>query len=1016
MSDDKDPEDKPKSRSCTTCKQFLTKDPHLDCIVCRSCRRDDTCELCKDWPGERWTEVELEVDRRALQEQQRREERQKKKEASHVPQAGATVEIASEELDYEEDPEEVPGQTVLSTEDPFGGIFQSTEFQSAVASAIATVLAKRPDSSHKQPAYESSSGSSSPRSRSRSPIRLQKSPPRPHTPQRLQKSPPSRLQKSPSRQQESPSRVYPPAGGHRSRSPSRRHKSPSRASRDKSPSRKDSQRYEDSPSRRSRDHRRASQRDDPTYPGLPKSSRDGLYGDDSHGSHGSGYSPYGYYGRASLDNREKGYYYDQGTAREHGEVRNSRGNRDLRGEYRGYQDKFDKYDSRAPPGPTEHRSDRHHGSTAPPDIRDIWLPGTQEGYDTHQRGHRPHRDHGIEFRDRDSRSRGHRSRSREELSRQRLEPRGESSRGGESRHNRRDPYTPEHDRGSKYHNPPPIPAPYGDTRDHESVEYDYQDRYQSSSRAEFRDQERSGGEGDRGGPSHAAGRCPSSPSGHPTKSPGPSAGSSKPSLPSFWDKILPAPVPEINVPPTQESHVLSWDDVGECRPSPSFKPDQSRLMLQDSQGKADSARRKILQDSDPGKQQQEFVITPELGEQIRGLGEPYALELPEESGGKGEDHWRYLSPEVSAPFFAAALIDAKMPVEFPKTEEAEDPELGLARRSTPPKPPRPYIPMVKDLQKYIRSLQDQKSAPRIKWVERSFVAPPEMEKEFFVPPPVPEDCWQQMSLDRYSWCRPDQNPPEGVEGSGPAQIKGPAKAKETPHKVLPWDISRDRELRDLEALARDGLKVANAALITFAHLINGTLDPSRVMSKEAQRRTLFTLKDLEHVSAEHFARLAHRLAMQRKINAVRALSLTRPREFLATPIGPDLFGGKWTELHNLEKERRKARAEADKERQKTAKLSQARQTAAYSQAKNQAKGPPRGGQSQNQSFRVPKAKQQGGPGGGGGQQQKKGPPQGHHDRGGGHPRGGPAARGGRGGGHYGGRGGGPRGGGHQKRK
>ena len=61
-----------------------------------------------------------------------------------------------------------------------------------------------------------------------------------------------------------------------------------------------------------------------------------------------------------------------------------------------------------------------------------------------------------------------------------------------------------------------------------------------------------------------------------------------------------------------------------------------------------------------------------------------------------------------------------------------------------------------------------------------------------------------METDQNSWCKPDKAPPPGVEGGLPA-TKPPQ-----PHKVFKWNEPRDRELRELEQMARDGLRVSNS--------------------------------------------------------------------------------------------------------------------------------------------------------------------------------------------------------------
>ena len=128
-----------------------------------------------------------------------------------------------------------------------------------------------------------------------------------------------------------------------------------------------------------------------------------------------------------------------------------------------------------------------------------------------------------------------------------------------------------------------------------------------------------------------------------------------------------------------------------------------------------------------------------------------------------------------------------------------------------------------------------------------------------------------------------------------------------------WKLRLTRkgtELYDLEAMARDGLRLANTGLLTFSHLMNGLLDPAKQMPKASKIRSLYTLRDLQYVNADHFLRVTQHLAHLRKLNVVRALNLVDHKPFLASLIGPDLFGGMWDELHKKEVERRKEKARA----------------------------------------------------------------------------------------------------------
>jgi hypothetical protein len=111
------------------------------------------------------------------------------------------------------------------------------------------------------------------------------------------------------------------------------------------------------------------------------------------------------------------------------------------------------------------------------------------------------------------------------------------------------------------------------------------------------------------------------------------------------------------------------------------------------------------------------------------------------------------------------------------------------------------------------------------------------------------------------------------------------------------------------------LRLANASLLTFAHIMNGLLDPSRRLPEDVQKRAFFTLRDLGYVSAQHFARIAQNLTTLRRHNACRALNLLNPKPFMDAPVGPDLFGEKWESLYADEVKRRKVRASSQKEKQ-----------------------------------------------------------------------------------------------------
>ena len=244
---------------------------------------------------------------------------------------------------------------------------------------------------------------------------------------------------------------------------------------------------------------------------------------------------------------------------------------------------------------------------------------------------------------------------------------------------------------------------------------------------------------------------------------------------------------------------------------PSFKPDNSHPSYNLEQ--VDQAKRNLFQA--PAQKPQ---LSTQTWRKVCNLGNPY--ELPTEKGAstslaKGRDSATallYLSSRASAPFFAAAIADANMTLSFPEEEE-QDQELGLACRAPPKEAPQPYIPS--------SNLSRPTSGSC-----RNFQASPEAEKEFFTSTEVPKTYCQQMRDNAYSWCQPEKAPPAGVEGAAST-----AYGSSKPQKVFPWNEARDTELHELEALARDGLRLANATMIAFAHILNGSLDPVTAMSQ-----------------------------------------------------------------------------------------------------------------------------------------------------------------------------------------
>ena len=364
------------------------------------------------------------------------------------------------------------------------------------------------------------------------------------------------------------------------------------------------------------------------------------------------------------------------------------------------------------------------------------------------------------------------------------------------------------------------------------------------------------------------------------------------------------PAPKESAPPPAE---LSLENYRDYPDTPGLRPDYSQP-LYDTQER-DAAKRNLFQEESGGHRPRR--PSSEVWHKVTKLGIPYEVHEEDRLAAAKSNTSRYLSAKTSAPFFAAAMVDANMELSFPPEEE-EDQELGMASRTTPKTTPRPYIPVLKSLQTNVRQLQSSLNVPRHKWHADNFPAPPEVEKEFFQPAEVPKSCWQQMRDDAFSWCHPQKDPPAGVEGADSSK-PGPSK----PHKVSPWNESRDTELFKLEALSRDGLRLANASMVAFAHLLNGSLDPSKQMSEKARKHAFYTVNDLIHVQASQFARISHKIALLRKLNVARSLNISDQGSLMNTKISSDLFDGKWPEIQAKELEARKQRA--DKEKQRRAK-------------------------------------------------------------------------------------------------
>ena len=162
---------------------------------------------------------------------------------------------------------------------------------------------------------------------------------------------------------------------------------------------------------------------------------------------------------------------------------------------------------------------------------------------------------------------------------------------------------------------------------------------------------------------------------------------------SAWDQLLgPAEQEDPLQDPDTEPDVEWSPPRVTSAPSPAFKPSYTRSQL----GPECSAKRKLDMG---GGDASGLPPTAMEKEKIRSLGNPYATnKVPEAQSETGQDPpLSFLSPEVSAPFFAAAMLDAGIPVHFPPDEGAEAGELGEAEKARVRKPIRPWIPMTQSL-------------------------------------------------------------------------------------------------------------------------------------------------------------------------------------------------------------------------------------------------------------------------------------------------------------------------------
>ena len=271
----------------------------------------------------------------------------------------------------------------------------------------------------------------------------------------------------------------------------------------------------------------------------------------------------------------------------------------------------------------------------------------------------------------------------------------------------------------------------------------------------------------------------------------------------------------------------------------------------------------------------------------------------------------YLEPARAGPFIAKVLADAGQPVSLDPVAPPQPPlgDLGFMNPASFQRKPTRHVPVV-PLSETVRAL--------VRGVEASAVAHEAatrdplvtklapfrtVDEDIFVTPKCPESCFLQMEADQRSKCIPVQPVPAGVEGDS-------TRKKAAPFQVESWNRASDSDLRRMEDLARDGLRIANLQSFVMAHTLRALTDDSVSMDQEERVQSLETLKELQHMSTRHFAAIAAQSVITRRTCAIRALNFPDRRALMHAQFGSSLFGDEWETILQGELHRRRFAAEA----------------------------------------------------------------------------------------------------------
>jgi hypothetical protein len=148
------------------------------------------------------------------------------------------------------------------------------------------------------------------------------------------------------------------------------------------------------------------------------------------------------------------------------------------------------------------------------------------------------------------------------------------------------------------------------------------------------------------------------------------------------------------------------------------------------------------------------------------------------------------------------LAKAGLPLEYPPAEDSST-VLGFAARPEfKASSGLPFIPLAKDVREAVEQIHTESDMGRRSWLPK-LLPSRDTDADVLDTPLCPEACFERMSGDKASRRSPLKPTPQGVQGPSSQR------RSTTAFTVGTWNRSRDEDLRRLENLARDGVRVAN---------------------------------------------------------------------------------------------------------------------------------------------------------------------------------------------------------------